>query len=64
MLLGGLWLMFHQPAVFLALLIVFIALTIWLLPKIFGFLGRLWRRISGSAGEPLSRPPATSSPRV
>ncbi len=65
MLLGGLWLVFSHPAVFLALLIVFLALTIWLLPKIFRFLAGLWRRISGSAGAPsaAAAPPATQLPR-
>lgn len=45
---GGLWLSLHYPLVFIALLVVFIALVIWLLPKIwrgvkrvFAFLGRL-----------------------
>lgn len=50
MLLGGLWLVFSHPAVFLVLLLVFLALTIWLLPKIFRFLAGLWRRITGNAG--------------
>lgn len=58
MLLGGLWLVFHHPAVFLVLLIVFLALTIWLLPKIFRFLARLWRRLSGSVSQ---LPPSTVS---
>ncbi|MGH8121575.1 MAG: DUF4126 domain-containing protein [Rudaea sp.] len=62
MLVGGLWLVFSHPAVFLALLIVFLALTIWLLPKIFHFLARLWRRITGSASASVSAP-ATQVPR-
>ena len=37
---GGIWLAFHFPFVFLALLAVFVALVIWLLP-------RLWRGIAG-----------------
>jgi hypothetical protein len=46
---GGLWAAFHYPWVFLGLLLLFILLMIWWLPKIwrgikkvFGFLGRLF----------------------
>jgi hypothetical protein len=45
---GGIWTALHYPWVFIALLIVFIVLLIWLLPKVgrgvkkvFGFLGKL-----------------------
>ncbi len=45
---GGIWAALHYPWIFLAFLIVFLVLLIWLLPKIwrgvkkvFGFLGRL-----------------------
>lgn len=38
--LGAIWFAFHYPLAFLALLAVFIALIIWLLPK-------LWRSIKG-----------------
>lgn len=60
MLLGGLWLVFHHPAVFIVLLIVFLALTIWLLPKIFRFLARLWRRLTGGVGESASSTASTT----
>ena len=46
---AGLWAALHYPVVFLALLVVFIALMIWLWPKLwralrklFGFIGRLF----------------------
>ncbi|MGH8041856.1 MAG: DUF4126 domain-containing protein [Rudaea sp.] len=45
-LLGGLWLMFAHPLVFLLLLAVFLALLIWLLPKLFRFLRGVWRRLA------------------
>ena len=61
MLLGGLWLVFSHPAVFLTLLIVFLALTIWLLPKIFRFLAGLWLRISGNADVPSAAAPAPAT---
>jgi hypothetical protein len=45
---GGLWAALHHPYVFIGLMILFIILMIWLLPKlwkgikkVFGFLGRL-----------------------
>lgn len=49
LLLGGLWLVFAHPAVFLVLLALFLALAIWLLPKLFRYLARVWRKLSGSA---------------
>ena len=46
---AGLWAALHHPTVFLALLVVFIALMIWLWPKLwralrnlFGYIGRLF----------------------
>jgi hypothetical protein len=46
---GGLWAALHQPWLFMLLMVLFIALVIWLLPKIwrgvrkvFGFIGRLF----------------------
>ena len=47
MLLGGLWLAFRHPLAFLILLGGFLALVIWLVPKVFRFLRRAWWRISG-----------------
>jgi hypothetical protein len=47
LLLGGLWLTFAHPAAFLLALAVFIALAIWLTPKLLRFLRRLWRRVRG-----------------
>lgn len=61
LLLGGLWLVFVHPAAFLVLLALFMALTIWLLPKVFRFLAGLWRRIRGDSPPPVAatvpRPP-------
>jgi hypothetical protein len=45
-LLGGLYLMWAHPAVFLVLLGLFFAMAIWLLPKIFRGLRALWQRLS------------------
>jgi hypothetical protein len=48
---GGLWTALHHPVLFLILLVGFICLMIWLLPKLwrgikklFGFIGRLFGR--------------------
>jgi hypothetical protein len=43
MLVGGLWLMFMHPLLFLAALLVFIALVIWLVPKLFRAVRELFR---------------------
>ncbi len=51
LLLGGLWLVFHHPLAFLILLAAFLGLLVWLLPKLLGFLRRLWRGAAGSVAE-------------
>lgn len=50
---GGLWIALNYPLVFIALLILFVLLMIWLLPrlwaaviKVFGFFGRIFREAS------------------
>jgi len=43
LLLAGLWLVFQHPLAFLVLLAAFLLMLAWLLPKLFGFLRRLWR---------------------
>src|SRR6185312_1446991 len=47
-LLGGLWLVFQHPLVFLVLLAAFLVLLIWLIPKLFRFLAGIWRRLIGA----------------
>ena len=43
----GLWLMSQHPLAFLVALALFIALMLWLLPKLWRGLRWLWRRMSG-----------------
>ena len=43
LLVGGLWLMFMHPLLFLVALLVFIALVIWLVPKFFRAVRELFR---------------------
>lgn len=50
---GGLWLIFQHPLVFLALLAGFLALAIWLLPKLFRWIRRTFRRLFGRGGSPV-----------
>ena len=47
LLLGGLWLVFQHPLVFLVLLGAFLAFVVWLVPKLLRFLRRVWQRLSG-----------------
>ncbi len=46
MVLGGIWLAFAYPWVFLALLALFLLLVAWLLPKLWRFVKRLWTALS------------------
>jgi len=50
--LGGLFLAIQHPAVFLIALAVFLAGVIWLLPKLFRFLGRLFGWLAGNGKAP------------
>lgn len=53
-LLGGLWLVFRHPLVFLTLLAAFLLLLIWLIPKLFRILAGIWRRLAGAGSHVLS----------
>ncbi|WP_036860879.1 DUF4126 domain-containing protein [Porticoccus hydrocarbonoclasticus] len=43
--LGGLWTMFNHPVLFLCLMVLFIALVIWLLPKLWRLIKRIFVKI-------------------
>ena len=65
---GGVWLMLNHPWVFVAALVVFILLMIWLLPKIWRGIRFLFRKLGeffgGKKAEPVSAapsPPAADS---
>ena len=60
---GGLWTALYYPWLFLVLMIVFIGLMIWLLPKIwegikkiFGYIGRLFQHEKGEDSSQNSNP--------
>jgi hypothetical protein len=52
---GGLWTALHHPVLFLIGLVVFVGLMIWLLPKLWRLLKRIFRRIGSWLG--LCEPP-------
>lgn len=47
--LGGLWLVFQYPLVFLGVLLVFLVLAWWLIPKFYRLIRGLMRRVVGAA---------------
>lgn len=58
--LAGIWLAWQHPAIFLVLLALFLALVIWLLPKLWRALGWLVRRLRGGAS---GSPPSDAAAR-
>ena len=48
-LLAGLWLAIAHPWVFLVLLVLFLGIVAWLLPKLFRLFARVFRRLRGEA---------------
>lgn len=74
--LGGLWTMFNHPLLFLCLMVLFIALVIWLLPRLWRLIKRIFRKIGqwlgivekptanavSDAEPPLALPPEERSP--
>jgi hypothetical protein len=62
---GGLWLALQHPWLFLGILAVIVALTIWLLPKIFRLIARVIRKVvAWFRGEQPAPPPAGNVPPV
>jgi len=62
---GGLWVALNNPALFLVLLVVFIGLVIWLLPKIWRLLMAIFRKIGswlGLVDKPTLEPALASGP--
>jgi hypothetical protein len=57
---GGLWTALNHPVLFIIALIAFIALMIWLLPRLWRLLKALFRRIGSWLG--LCEPPPPTSP--
>jgi hypothetical protein len=51
--LGGLFLAITHPLAFLILLVLFLALVAWLIPKVFRFLVRIFRRTPANESKPI-----------
>ncbi|MCK9505594.1 MAG: DUF4126 domain-containing protein [Porticoccaceae bacterium] len=71
MVFAGLWAMFNHPLVFIALMVAFIALVIWLLPKIWRVLKAMMSKIRSwfsredqRAAELQPRPTEASDPQM
>lgn len=54
---GGLWLALAHPAVFIGMLVVFILLAIWLLPKLWRAIRALFAKIAKLFGKETETPP-------
>jgi len=54
---GGLWLALSHPAVFIGVLVVFILLAIWLLPKLWRAVRMLFSKIARLFGKETETPP-------
>lgn len=57
---AGLWAALHHPWLFLALLVLFIALTIWLLPKLWRALRKLFGAVARWFGRRATNPGVTA----
>lgn len=58
---GGVWLMLNQPWTFVVLLLVFLLLLVWLLPKIWRGVKLLFAKIRSLFGGPPAQPLAAQS---
>lgn len=56
MVFGGLWVMLNHPWAFLGLMLVFIVLVVWLLPKLWRVVRAVFRRIGGWLGLVIKQP--------
>ncbi len=56
LLLVGLWLAIQHPWIFLVLLVLFLAMVAWLLPKLFRLIGRIFRRLRTAANSNVTGP--------
>ncbi|RLA37377.1 MAG: DUF4126 domain-containing protein [Gammaproteobacteria bacterium] len=59
---GGLWTALHYPWLFLAMLVLFIVLLVWLLPKLLRAIGTLFTRLRGWIRGEHPPPPGQAPP--
>lgn len=65
--LGGLWTMFNHPILFLCLMVLFIALVIWLLPRLWRLIKRIFVKIGqwlGMVEKPVPQTAPDAEPPV
>jgi hypothetical protein len=63
--LGGLWMIFHHPLLMIILVVSFVALVIWLVPKLFRLAKRGFQALRGRMrGIKPDQPAPTSSPQA
>jgi hypothetical protein len=63
--LGGLWMIFHHPLLMIILVVSFVALVIWIVPKLFRFAKRGFQALRARMrGVKPDQPAPTSSPQV
>jgi hypothetical protein len=56
MVIGGTWLAFAHPALFLVLVAIFLAFVAWMLPKVWRFLKRVFKVLAGREGQSPASP--------
>jgi hypothetical protein len=62
---GGIWMMFHHPVLMLILVGGFMALVVWLVPKIFGLAKRGFQSLRDRLrGVKPDQPPSTGTPQL
>lgn len=61
---GGLWVALTNPVVFLILLVIFIALVIWLMPKLWRLLKTIFRKIGSWFGLASKEPESVGTPEA
>jgi hypothetical protein len=61
---GGLWLALSHPAVFIGVLVVFILLAIWLIPKLWRAIRFLFKKIAKMFGKETAEEPPLEGVRV
>ena len=61
---GGLWLALSHPAVFIGVLVVFILLAIWLIPKLWRAIRFLFKKIAKMFGKETADEPPLEGVRV
>ena len=64
---GGIWLALHNPVLFLCLLLVFILLMIWVLPKLWKFIKMVFKamgRLFGGSDNPQANDKKETQPQI